>query len=102
MAITNTSLTTVISNIHVSSGNTVVSAMYFCNYGASTVYFNLYAVPSAGSAGTSTQLYNSIQLAAGDTYVVDWEKVVLGNGETLQANATANSAVTATISYLGV
>jgi hypothetical protein len=102
MALTNTQLTTVISNIHVSSGNTVVSAMYFCNYSASTVNFNLYAVPSGSSDGTSTIIYSSIQLAASDTYVIDWEKLVLGNGDTLRANVTANTAVTSTVSYIGV
>lgn len=102
MAISNTLLTTVASNIHVSSGNTIVSAMYFCNTSGSSVTFNLYAIPSGSSVGIDRQIYSSIQLAAGDTYVADWEKIVLSNGDMLVANASANTSVTATVSYLGV
>lgn len=102
MSLINAALTTSIANIYVSSGNTIVSAMYFCNYSASTVNFNLYAVPTATVAGNSNIIYSAIQLAAGDTYVVDWEKLVLSNGDTLQANATASTSITSTVSYIGV
>jgi hypothetical protein len=43
-----------------------------------------------------------VQIAAGDTYVVDFEKLVLGNGDSLQANATATTSITSTVSYIGV
>jgi hypothetical protein len=102
MSLINAALTTSIANIYVSSGNTVISAMYFCNYSASTVSFNLYAVPTATVASNSNIIYSAIQLAAGDTYVVDWEKLVLSNGDTLQANATSSTSITSTISYIGV
>lgn len=102
MSIINTALTTSISNIYASSGNTIVSVMYFCNYSANTVSFNLYAVPAASTASNSNIIYNAVQLASGDTYVVDFEKLVLSNGDTLQANATANTSVTSTVSYIGV
>jgi hypothetical protein len=102
MSLINTALTTSVANIYVSSGNTIISAMYFCNYSVSTVSFNLYAVPSASVASNSNIIYSAIQLAAGDTYVVDWEKLVLGNGDTLRANATASTSITSTVSYIGV
>jgi len=102
MSIINTSLTTIASNIQVSSGNTAISAMYFCNYGATATTFNLYAVPNGSTVGTNSQIYYNIQVAAGDTFVADWEKLILGNGDTLRANASANAAITATISYIGV
>jgi hypothetical protein len=102
MSIINTALTTSVSNIYVSSGNTIVSVMYFCNYSASTVSFNLYAVPSASTASNSNIIYNAVQLASGDTYVVDFEKLVLSNGDTLRANATVNTSITSTVSYIGV
>ena len=103
MAISNSVLTTTISNVYVSSGNTVVSVMYFCNTDSTSKTFNLYAVPS----GTSTvngnvQIYKNIQIAGDDTFVVDMEKLVLGNGDTLRANASANNTVTATVSYVGI
>jgi hypothetical protein len=100
--ITNTSLTTIPSNIYVSSGNTIVSAMYFCNYSASAVTFNLYAVPSGWVANANTQIYSSVLVESKDTYVVDWEKLAFGNGETLRANVSANVSMTSTVSYIGV
>lgn len=103
MAISNTVLTTVASNIYVSSGNTVVSVMYFCNTDTTAKTINVYAVPS----GTATidgnvQIYKNIQIAGGDTFVVDMEKLVLGNGDTIRSNASANVFVTSTVSYIGI
>jgi hypothetical protein len=106
MALINTPLTTTIANIYVSSGNTVIPVVYFCNTYSAAINFNLYAVPSGTSTiNSNVQIYNNIQLASGDTYVMDWEKLVLGNGDTLRANitsGTANLQVTATVSYVGV
>lgn len=101
MAISNVTLTSTVSNVYVSSGNTVVSVMYFCNPDVSTRYLNVYAVPS----GTSTiddavKIYNNVTIAPGDTFVVDMEKLVLGNGDSIRANASAN--LTATVSYVGI
>lgn len=106
MAIINTALTTVPSNIYVSSGNTVVSAMYFCNTNSGAINFNLYAVPNGvPTANANVQIYNSVQVASLDTFVVDWEKLALANGDRLMANVQfgqANLSITATVSYVGI
>lgn len=102
MAITNTALTGTIANIHASSGNTVVSTMYLCNYSGSAVTVNLFAVPSAGTPGTANQIYKDVSIAAADTLVIDMEKLVLANNETIRANASASSAVTATVNWVGI
>ena len=106
MALTNTALTTIPSSIYVSSGNTVVSAMYFCNNSGSAVNFNLYAIPSGvTTANANVQIYNSVQVASLDTFVVDWEKLALANGDRLAANLTfgqANLSIVATVSYIGI
>jgi hypothetical protein len=103
MALVNSTLGTSPGNIYISSGNTAISTMYFCNRSASTVTFNLYALSFGNSvAGVTSIIYSNLQLASNDTYVIDWEKLVLGNGDQLQANASAGSAVTATISYVGI
>ena len=75
--------------------------MYFCNYSASTVTFNVYAVSSGNVASSNNQIYSSVQLASNDTYVVDWEKLALGNGDTIRANCSANTSVSTTVSYIG-
>lgn len=102
MAITNTALTTLNANIHVSSGNTVVSTMYLCNYSATARTINLYAVPNATIPSTGNQIYKDVSIAGDDTLVIDMEKLVLANGETIRANTSANSAITATVVYVGI
>lgn len=103
MAISNTLLTTSPANIYVSSGNSVVSVMYFCNNDASARTISLYAIPNGSvTANASVQIYKNLQIASGDTYVVDMEKLVLSNGDKIQANASANTSVTATVSYVGI
>ena len=101
MAITNVVLTTTGNAVVTSSGTSVVSVMYFCNNNGSAQTINVYAVPSGGSAAANTLIYKTVTIAAGDTFVVDMEKIVLGNGDAIVATASANSAITATASYVG-
>lgn len=102
MAITNTILDTVGNVLYASSGSTVVSVMYFCNNDSTQQSIQVYAVPNGGSVAANTIVYKNVTIAAGDTFVVDMEKLVLANGDALFANASANSAITATLSYIGV
>ena len=103
MAITNYVLGTSPANIYISSGNTVVSTMYFCNNNTSAINLNVYLLQSSATvANASVQIYKDVQLASGDTYIVDMEKLVLANGEKIQANATTANVVTATVSYVGI
>jgi hypothetical protein len=102
MSLNSASLTTTVANIYASSGNSVMSVAYLCNYSASPVTVNVFAVISGGTASSSNIIYSNVVITAGDTLVIDKEKIVFGNGETLKANASANSAVTSTVSYTGV
>lgn len=79
--------------------------MYFCNTDSSARTFNLYAVPAGtdlGNVDVSHQIYKDVQVAANDTFVVDMEKLVLADDDYLVANASANTAITATTSYTGI
>lgn len=102
MALINTTLDTSVANIYASSGNSVVVTAFICNTDSSARTFNLYAVPAAGTAGVSNQILKSVSVNAGDTYVMNTERLVLANGETLQANASTSSVLIATVSYTGV
>ncbi len=102
MAISNTVLSTTSSAIYTSTGNSVVSVMYFCNTSATAKNIDVFLIPSGGTAGTTTQIYKSVQIAGNDTFVVDMEKLVLANGDTIEATASLNSSVTATVSYVGI
>lgn len=104
MAISSTSLTLGTSNIYVSSGNSVVSVMYFCNRGATAANLSVWAVGAGSVAGGSTStanvIYREVQIAAADTFVVDMEKLVLSSGDYLVANS--GGTISATVSYVGI
>jgi len=103
MAISNTVLTTIVSNVYVSSGNSVVSVMYFYNNDSSTRDFSLFLVPSGTSTiNSAVQIYGNVQVTPYDTFVVDLEKLVLSNGDSIRGNASANTSVTASVSYVGM
>lgn len=106
MSITNASVTTTVGNVYVSTGNTAITFLSVCNYSASNVSVNVYAVPNGDIAGNSNIILTGVELEAagagtGDTYQLysGGEKLLLANGDTIQMVATANSAVTATTSY---
>jgi len=103
MAIKNTGLATSPANIYASSGNTVISTMYFCNFDSTARNIWVWVIPAPGTtANTSVLVYNNIQIASGDTFVVDMEKLALGNDDQIKANVSSGTSVTATVSYLGV
>lgn len=102
MAITNTVLTTSAANIYASSGNSVIVTVYLCNTDVSDRTVNLYLVPAAGTASASNQIMKDLVIASGDTYIINSERLVMENGDMLQANASANSSITATVNSTGV
>jgi hypothetical protein len=102
MAIQNTALTGTAANIFAPTGNSVVITAYFCNYSNATHTVNVYAVPSGGVTGADTQILCNLSIASGDTYIMSNERLVLGNGDALVANANASSSITATVVYTGV
>ena len=102
MAIVNTSLATSAANIYASSGNSVVVTVYLCNTDTVARTVNMYLVPAAGTAGAANQIIKNLSIAPSDTYIMNTERLVLANGEMLQANASTNAVVTATVSYTGV
>ena len=101
MAIQSTTLTLATSNIYVSSGNTVISTMYFCNYGSAAANLNVY-MTSAGSTFSTTAnvVYREVQIAAADTFVIDREKIVFADGDYIRANS--GGSISATINYVGI
>lgn len=102
MSIQNTLLTTTAANIYVSSGTSAITAVYLCNTDTLVHNFTVYAVPTAEVPSNTNCIYHNIQLAAGDTYVMDTEKLILGNGDTIRALADASSVISATVSSLGI
>lgn len=85
-----------------SANGDAVTTMYFCNRNGSTTTFNLYLVPAGYNANTNNIVYSNKTVTSGDTYIIDWEKLVLSTGDTIRANANVGNAIVATVSIIGL
>lgn len=104
MAITNVLVTDGdAANVFISPTNTAITAMYFCNVDSVARDFDLYLLPAGNTiTQTSNKIYSNITLQAGDTYVIDTEKLILSVGDVIRANTTATDAMSCTISFIGL
>jgi hypothetical protein len=92
------------ANILVSSGTNgvAVTTMYFCNSNTTATTFNLHVVPAGFIANANNIVYKNKTITAGDTYIVDWEKLILAAGDTIRANANTGNSIVATVSTIGI
>jgi hypothetical protein len=79
-----------------------VTCVVFCNTSASPATISVYAVPSGGNVGASSQVIKDLDLPAGETFTFDTEKFVLAEGDRLHATCSASNSVTATVSSMRV
>jgi hypothetical protein len=103
MSISNTVLTTATANVlyGTSVNNYAVTTLYIHNSSASTAYANIMLVQSGGAAGNA-KIYGNKSIAAGDTLIMDAEKLILAQGDGIHANCYPTSVGIMTISYVGI
>ena len=101
MAITNTAILASNTPIYTSSGNNAITTVIVCNTGVVDRTLTLYAVPSGGTASSTTMIVNGLTVPAGDTVSFDQEKMVLANGDSLVAIASS-TGLSSTVSTLAV
>lgn len=102
MSIKSTTLDVTATNIYTSNGVSALTTVYFCNTSPGVLTFNVYAVPSGLSADQTNIMYYALQIAPSDTYVLDTEKLILDNGDSIVANATIGGSIVSTVSYVGI
>ena len=102
MAIQNTTLTTSYSSVYTSTGDSATTVIYFCNTSSSPVKFDLCVVPSGDSPSASNQIYSEVEVAAKDTYIIELEKLILEDGDSLRAKDDTGSVTTVTVSYVSI
>lgn len=101
MAVSNFSLTNAAAQtVFSSAGNNIVSTIHFCNFSGNAVTISVFLVATGGTAGNTNIIYSNHPINSGDTFIVDTEKMILGNGDFLAANCSSSSAVTATVTTL--
>jgi hypothetical protein len=103
MTISVGNVTTAGNIIYPSIGNTAVTYLALCNYSASNVTANVYVVPNGETIANSNMLVSSLNIQGNDTYFlyIAAEKIILGNGDSVQAIVSANT-VTSTVSYTSI
>lgn len=111
MAISNTRLTTASpATVYTSSGNNAITTIIVCNTGAvnltdetvNAANLTMYLVPNAGIRGDGTTIVKNLIIPAGETVFLSDEKVILSNGDTLQAEDSVGNLLTITVSTLPV
>lgn len=98
MAISNTLLSDTLAPIYTSIGSTVVVVSYFCNTGVDPVTFNVHLVANGAVAEISNTIYSNVNLTSEDTYVMDTEKVVFDDGDSIWASASVADVVAVSFS----
>ena len=102
MSIEQQTITTAGATLYTSTNSSAITAMYFMNNHSGTVVIQLHVVKSGGSISTANKIIKDLSIAAGDTYVIDTEKLLLDNGDSIRATADVDSVVNVTTSYIGV
>ena len=102
MAISQATVGTSATTIFTSVGNTATTAMFFMNDNGSTRQLTVFIVKSGGTAGATNTITKAIDVTGGNTYVINTEKLVLANGDTIQALASHTASIHATISSVSI
>ena len=115
MAITNSFIDATLTTLYTSSGVNAITSMIFCNYadtdnisGAGSVltdadtFLDLHIVPNGGSANDQNKILHQLKIPGSETFIMDSERLVLENGDTVVAQSTSPATISATISTVAV
>jgi uncharacterized Zn finger protein len=100
--LTNFILTDGISTVYTSANTNVIVSGFICNLHDSPVNVTVYLLPDSQTAEDRYKIYNEITIAAGDTYIVDTEKIILDNGESVAAVASVTDVVAVTLITMAI
>ena len=80
-----------------------VTTLYLCNRSANTVITSVFLV-SNGDATWDNMIYNEVQIAGKDTLVINNERLLLGSGDSIQANvdALSDNRIVASVSWTNI
>ena len=90
------------TTVYTSSGTTAITCMFFMNDNASARTLDVHVVQNGGSASGTNKIVKAITIDPADTYVVNLEKLVLSNGDTIQCVASVGSSIYPTVSSVTI
>ena len=100
--------TTITAGDHIfeATADTAVTSIHMCNITSSNATINIYLLPEDGSTTAPTEenkIYNTLTIKATDSYIIDTEKMILGNGDKIYVqNVDSSGQVIVTISTIGL
>ena len=100
--------TTITAGDHIfeATADTAVTSIHMCNITSSDATVNIYLLPEDGSTTVPTEenkIYNTLTISATDSYIIDTEKMILGNGDKIYVqNVDSSGQVIVTISTIGL
>jgi len=86
--------------VYVSTNQTAVTAIMFCNVGALDTNLSVWIVPSGQALANSMQILNAIDMPAGETFSMDTERFILEDGDSIYAQTANSNLVSVTVSYI--
>ena len=102
MAIGNATLAVTETTIFTSSGANAVTCIYFLNTDSVARTIDVHVKPGNEALAIENQIYDTVSIPAGDTFVIDNEKLILADTDTITALASAAGVVTVTVSSIGI
>lgn len=102
MAISQQAVGNSATTVYTSTNTTAITCMFFMNDNASARTLDVHIVKNGESLGTANKIVKTITIDPADTYVINIEKLVLENGDTVQCVASAASSVYATVSSVSI
>jgi hypothetical protein len=102
MAIAHSPISTVPTTVYTAEGNSAVTTMYICNRSPITVTANVFVVPYPESLDANNIIYSNLAIASNDTYVMDFERILLSNADALIMTCSSVNSLVATVSYVGI
>jgi len=102
MTIKNTQIESAnITEIFSATGQQAITTMIFCNTDPSTdATVDVFVVPDGSNPGQATQTMKALSLPATETFVLDTERLILEDGDTIHAQSSVDAIVTVTVSSL--
>lgn len=102
MAISQQAVGTSATTVYTSTNTTAITCMFFMNDNASARTLDVHVVKNGESLATANKIVKTITIDPADTYVINIEKLVLENGDTIQCVASAATSVYATVSSVSI
>lgn len=88
------------TQLYQSSGENAVTTIIFCNTGVVDTNLTVWMVPGGSSLNNTMMIMNSVYMPAGETFCMDTERFILGDGDSIFAQAVDSNLIASTVSYV--